>query len=329
MREPSLRRAQKPSARARGRGRGRVRETPQTCPGPPEGPQRPARGAIGRGAPVKGASGHLRSSWCPEAAISGGKAPRGAAGGGKAAPASAFHRPNCASGSEHEGRRGVQGSGKWNIPCTAIAPSVAGDIVWIVRKGRADLNRIGARGHDAFSYRLQINYAATVLRPPSACTAAREIRLHPHKSALTLLAHYNFVNKHHSYAPSQHIEVVCPCFSMARYLLIRLQAISTSSIGTICVMCLAFAKLTKVVTIFASTCAWQQPVRSSLRIVGVLIPDIAASLVLVSPSSVRVLLTSFAIASPLYVSKSTGSMPSTRSSLRLCAFEGTHLPRSQ
>ena len=119
MREPSLRRARKPSAGARGRGRGRVRETPQTCPGPPEGQRSPSRGAQGRGAPVKGASGHLRRSWCPEAAISGGKAPRGAAGGGKAAPASAFHRPNCASGSEHEGRRGVQGSGKWNILCYA------------------------------------------------------------------------------------------------------------------------------------------------------------------------------------------------------------------
>ena len=107
-----------PSARARG-GRGRVRETPQTCPGPPEWQRSPARGSQGRGAPVKGAPGHLRRSWCPEAAISGGKAPRGAAGGGKAAPASAFHRPNCASGSEHEGRRGVQGSGKWNIPCFA------------------------------------------------------------------------------------------------------------------------------------------------------------------------------------------------------------------
>ena len=329
MREPSLRRARKPSARARGGGRGRVRETPQTCPGPPEGQRSPARGAQGRGATVKGAPGHLRRSWCPGVAKSEPRRPRAPRAVGRQRQRPAFHRPNCASGSEHEGRRGVQGSGKWNIPCTAIAPSVAGDIVWIVREGRTDLFCIGAKGHDAFSYGLQINHAAAILRPPSACTAAREIRLHPHKSMLALLAHYNFVNKHHSCAPSQHIEVVCPCFSMALYLLIRLQAISTSSIGMTCVMCLAFAKLTKAVTIFASTCAWQQPVRSSLRIVGVLIPDIAASLVLVSPSSVRVLLTSFAIAFPLYVSKSTGSMPSTRLSLRLCAFEGTHLPRSQ
>ena len=53
MREPSLRRAQKPSARARGRGRGRVRETPQTCPGPPEGQRSPARGAAENGGRVR------------------------------------------------------------------------------------------------------------------------------------------------------------------------------------------------------------------------------------------------------------------------------------
>ena len=90
----------RPSAGARGERRGRVRETPQTCPGPPEGQRSPARGAIRRVAPLRGASGHLRRSWCPEAAKSTSRRPRGAAGGGKAAAASAFHRPGCASGSE-------------------------------------------------------------------------------------------------------------------------------------------------------------------------------------------------------------------------------------
>ena len=76
MREPSLRRARKSRAEARLGERGRVRETPQTCPGPPEGQRSPARGAQGRGAPVKGAPGHLRRSWCPGVAKSEPRCPR-------------------------------------------------------------------------------------------------------------------------------------------------------------------------------------------------------------------------------------------------------------
>ena len=195
----------RPSAKARGGRRGRVRETPQTCPGPPEGQRSPARGATGRVAPLRGASGHLRRSWCPEAAKSGSRRPRDAEGGGKAAAASAFHRPGCASASERKSRPGVQGSGKWSVPCAA--PSVAGDIVGIVRKRRTDLFRIGTRRHDSSSYGLQINNSAAVLSLPTACTIALEVRLNPHKPVLALLANFNLVIVYHG-CPSQHIEVV-------------------------------------------------------------------------------------------------------------------------
>ena len=124
MREPLPRRALKTEREsARGKAGKSPGNSANVSRSAGRADERPARGAAGRGAPVKGASGHLRRSWCPEAARSGPRRHQGAAGGGKAAPASAFHRPNCASGASTRAAEGRRGAASGASPARRYAVS--------------------------------------------------------------------------------------------------------------------------------------------------------------------------------------------------------------